>query len=93
MGTGAAGRAPRYPAAPKAPPPLWTELSLRLELRSMAEREDQEAGLQVGLAMGRKVCGVGRGGEGSEGARGFSGTLFRTAEPSPPWNLPLRAPG
>lgn len=42
---GAAGRAPTYPAAPKALPPLWAELSLRLQLRSTAEREDQAAGL------------------------------------------------
>lgn len=39
-----AGWAPPYPAAPNVLPPLWAELSLRLELRSMAEREDQEAG-------------------------------------------------
>ena len=43
--------------------------------------------------MGRKVCGVGRGGEGSEGARGFSGTLFRTAEPSPPLEPPSQGSG
>jgi hypothetical protein len=39
------GWVPPYPTAPKALPPLWAELSLRLQLRSTAEREDQEAGL------------------------------------------------
>ena len=63
MGGGAAGRAPLYPAAPRALPPLWAELSLRPELTSTAEREDQETGLQAGLEMGRKVCGAGRGGQ------------------------------
>lgn len=42
---GGAGKAPLEPGAPKAPPPLWAELSLRVLLRSTAEREDQEAGL------------------------------------------------
>lgn len=42
--------------------------------------------------MGRKVCGQGGGGEGSEGALGAQRSVFLTAEPSP-LGTPLRAPG